>query len=64
MPALLVFTRTIGFRHDHPVAWCHDVGGGRSFYTALGHTKQCYDDPLFLEHLAGGVAWALGVDRP
>ena len=21
---------------DHPVAWCKDYQGGRSFYTALG----------------------------
>jgi type 1 glutamine amidotransferase len=43
---------------DHPVAWCHDHDGGRAFYTALGHTRESYEDPLYLEHLAGGVAWA------
>jgi type 1 glutamine amidotransferase len=43
---------------DHPVAWCHEHDGGRAFYTALGHTKESYDDPLYLEHLAGAIAWA------
>jgi type 1 glutamine amidotransferase len=45
---------------DHPLAWCHDFEGGRAFYTALGHTDESYRDALFLEHLAGGIAWSLG----
>jgi type 1 glutamine amidotransferase len=48
---------------DHPLVWCHEYDGGRSFYTALGHTLESYADPLFLEHLGGGVAWALGASR-
>jgi len=43
---------------DHPVAWAHEYEGGRSFYTALGHTAESYSEPAFLEHLAGGIAWA------
>jgi type 1 glutamine amidotransferase len=46
---------------DHPLAWCHDFEGGRAFYTALGHTDESYRDGAFLEHLAGGVAWALRI---
>jgi type 1 glutamine amidotransferase len=45
---------------DHPLAWCHEYEGGRSFYSALGHTKESYEEAPFLEHLAGGIAWALG----
>ena len=45
---------------DHPLAWCHEYEGGRSFYTALGHTKESYEERPFLEHVAGGIAWALG----
>ncbi len=44
----------------HPVAWYHDYDGGRSFYTALGHTDESYTDPLFLDHLAGGISYAMG----
>ena len=44
----------------HPLSWCHEFEGGRSFYTALGHTKESYEERPFLEHLAGGTAWALG----
>jgi len=45
---------------DHPLAWYHDFDGGRSFYTALGHTDECYVDPLFLQHILGGIKYAMG----
>ncbi len=44
----------------HPMSWYHEFDGGRSFYTALGHTKVSYSEPLFLQHLAGGIQWAMG----
>lgn len=47
--------------NDHPLAWCHELEGGRSFYTALGHSSGDYRDPAFLAHLDGGLGWALGV---
>lgn len=47
---------------DHPIAWCHDFAGGRAWYTALGHTEQSYTEPLFLDHLLGGLRTAAGVD--
>jgi len=47
---------------DHPIAWCHDFEGGRAWYTALGHTKECYSDPLFLMHLLGGIVYAASTD--
>jgi type 1 glutamine amidotransferase len=46
---------------DYPVAWCHDVGKGRSFYTSLGHHKEVWRDVRFQQHLLGGLRWALGV---
>jgi len=45
---------------DHPIAWCREFGGGRSFYTALGHADEAYDDTLFQQHLLGALNW-LGV---
>ncbi|GAA4729477.1 ThuA domain-containing protein [Flavisolibacter ginsenosidimutans] len=47
----------------HPVAWWHKVGRGSVFYTALGHTDASYSEPLFLQHLAGGIAAALERDK-
>jgi uncharacterized protein len=46
----------------HPLAWCREIGAGRSFYTALGHTPACYTDPDFLAHLEGGLTWILRTD--
>ncbi|MEY3052769.1 MAG: hypothetical protein RLY31_2554 [Bacteroidota bacterium] len=55
-----------GGRHGnrHPVSWCHAFEGGRSFYTGLGHTVECYNDSLFLQHLLGGIRYAIGEGKP
>jgi type 1 glutamine amidotransferase len=47
---------------DHPIAWCHDSLGGRSFYTALGHTVESFEEPALLDHLRGAVRWTTGRD--
>lgn len=44
----------------HPIAWWNEHEGGRVFYTALGHTAESYKEPLFLEHLKGGILFAIG----
>lgn len=48
---------------DHPIAWCHAVGRGRSWYTGLGHEATLYRDPTYLRHVARGLRFALGIDR-
>ena len=53
----------------HPVAWYQEYDGGRSFYTTLGHIPAAYTDPVFLDHIWGGIYWAatgLGItpERP
>jgi cytochrome c len=45
---------------NHPIAWYHDYDGGRAFYTGLGHTEASYQDSLFLQHLLGGLQYAIG----
>lgn len=46
---------------DHPITWEHPTGGGgRAFYTAMGHTDDSYRDPLFQRLLVGGLRWAAG----
>jgi len=44
---------------NHPICWYHNYDGGRSFYVGLGHTKECYSDPLFLKLLSGGIMYAI-----
>jgi type 1 glutamine amidotransferase len=53
-----------GMGEDHPLAWCHENTGGRSFYTALGHNPESYADPAFRRHLLGGLAWAARLPLP
>lgn len=48
---------------NHPVAWFHEFDGGRSFYTALGHTVESYSEELFLEHLWGGVTYVMDTEK-
>jgi type 1 glutamine amidotransferase len=45
---------------SHPIVWYHMYDGGRAWYTALGHTAESYAEPLFLDHLLGGIRWAAG----
>jgi type 1 glutamine amidotransferase len=45
---------------DHPIAWCHRVRRGRSFYTGLGHDPELFSDRRYLSHLLGGILWATG----
>ncbi|GAA1809937.1 carbohydrate-binding protein [Planosporangium flavigriseum] len=49
---------TMGF--DHPITWCKDYKGGRSFYTGLGATTATFKDTSFQRHLAGAIQWADG----
>ncbi|WP_407317137.1 ThuA domain-containing protein [Isoptericola halotolerans] len=46
---------------EHPIAWCHNFEGGRSWYTGGGHTDASFSEPDFLEHLLGGIRTAAGV---
>jgi uncharacterized protein len=46
---------------DHPIAWAHCLGDGRSFYTAIGHRPESYAEPNSIELLEQGVAWAAGL---
>ena len=49
--------------NNHPMAWYHEYDGGRAFYTELGHTDESYAEPLYLQHLLGGIKYALGVKK-
>ncbi len=44
----------------HPMSWYHDFDGGRAWYTNMGHTEATYTEPLFLQHLLGGLRYAIG----
>ena len=49
---------------NHPMSWYQEFYGGRSFYTAMGHTNETFSEPLFLNHLWAGIKYAAGGDAP
>ncbi len=49
---------------DHPIVWCQEFEGGRSWYTGLGHTVGTYDEILFRRHLMEGILWAANGKAP
>jgi len=46
----------------YPLAWCFTEGEGRVFSTSLGHFPGAWESPVYLRHLDGGLAWAMGDD--
>ncbi|MCT2584314.1 ThuA domain-containing protein [Actinophytocola sp. S1-96] len=47
----------------HPISWCRDYDGGRSFYTGMGHTNGSYGETAFRTHLLGALKWTTGMVR-
>ncbi|MEO9947309.1 ThuA domain-containing protein [Paraglaciecola sp.] len=49
-----------GHKGYHPIAWYHDFDGGRSFYTGIGHNADNFSKPEYMQHLLGGIEYAIG----
>jgi type 1 glutamine amidotransferase len=49
-----------GEESDFPLSWCAPYGAGRSFYTALGHFVEVWQDERVQRHLLAAVRWATG----
>ncbi|WP_394814682.1 ThuA domain-containing protein [Streptomyces millisiae] len=48
---------------DHPISWCRDFDGGRSFYTGMGGTERSFVEENFRKHLRGALLWASRLTR-
>ena len=46
--------------NPNPLVWCHNFGGGRVFYSALGHSDESWSEPYMIKLLTGALAWASG----
>jgi type 1 glutamine amidotransferase len=46
--------------NPNPLVWYHQFGGGRVFYSGLGHTSESYSEPYMITLLTGGLNWAVG----
>jgi type 1 glutamine amidotransferase len=47
-------------QNNHPIIWCQEFEGGRTFYTGFGHTDETFQEPLFQKHIIGGIRYAIG----
>lgn len=43
----------------HPLAWYHEYEKGKSFYTALGHSGETYQDPKFAGLILDGLNYVM-----
>ncbi|HSU49236.1 MAG TPA: ThuA domain-containing protein, partial [Segetibacter sp.] len=48
---------------NHPMTWYHEYDGGRAFYTALGHTKESFNEAPYLKLVLGGIEYAIGENK-
>ncbi|RXK81046.1 ThuA domain-containing protein [Filimonas effusa] len=44
----------------HPMSWYRNFDGGRTFYSAFGHTPESFSHPLISQHFLKGLQWAMG----
>jgi uncharacterized protein len=49
--------------NDCALAWTHEYGKGRVFYTALGHRNELWKDEKYLKLIHGGLRYALGLEK-
>ena len=52
------FGEDLAMGADHPIIWKHCIGKGRVFYSAMGHTKESYEEPEYQDLLERAMAWA------
>ena len=49
---------SVGTTGDYPLAWAQTFGSGRTYYNALGHFSETWNDPRFQRQIAGAIRWA------
>ena len=61
---ITVDPRSIGDGEDdvnpNPLVWYKAFGGGRVFYSGLGHTSESYQEQYLVDLLTGGLKYAIG----
>lgn len=55
----MITNKDFGMGDDHPIVWYKELpGGGRSFYSALGHSGDAFAEEKVLELMERGIEWA------
>ncbi len=52
------------FGNEYPSVWCNTFDGGRQWYTGYGHDDHIFGDPLFMQHILGGIKWVIADGLP
>ena len=45
---------------DYPLAWTQTIGRGRSYYNALGHFSETWNDARFQRQIMNAIQWTAG----
>lgn len=60
---ILVKDKNFGMGDDHPIVWYKCLpNGGRTFYSAMGHTGNSFEESAHLELLERAIKWAGKID--
>src|SRR5262245_23028374 len=51
---------SVGATGDYPLAWTQNVGRGRSYYNALGHFSETWNDARFQNQIVNAIRWSAG----
>ena len=52
--------RSVGADGDFPLAWAQPIGRGRSYYNALGHFPETWNDAWFQRQITAAIHWTAG----
>jgi len=56
----LIIKNAGAYSELYPAAWTHGFDGGHTWFTALGHHKKDYADPVYVQHLFQGIRFVAG----
>lgn len=61
-PDRIVVMERVDADGREPWSWVRTHGEGRVFYTAYGHDRRTWEQPMFQRLLRNGILWAVGDD--
>jgi len=44
----------------YPAVWYNNFQGGHAWISTIGHSKETYSDPVYLNHLVQGLRFVAG----
>lgn len=51
------------FGNLYPAVWHQQFDGGNMWLTTLGHSKEKYQDPVFMQHILQGIEFLVSVSK-